>query len=408
MVRPLIDAFYNDVRRAPDEGKLVAWCIEQAPFELLRAMDISFVHLGNYAVRTSTRHAENQFKAASEAQGFLPEICTYARITAGLALLDKSGSEIENPEFLIPRPDLIIGTASVCQNMGNWYEAISKLYDVPVFCLDIPIPYDKSNLNRDIDFMKSQINDLIGFLEMVSGHSLDWDRWREKMSLIRKASELRHQISIMGKNIPAPISYFDLLSSMGVFNILRGTQESVDYFTQLKDEVEDRVARGIGCIPDEKYRLAWDGLCMWYKIGDFSEKLASHRAVAVAGPYTHHALYYEVDWIDPEYPLDTLAAAFYVKPQHTRHLLDDRINHMLRMIENYHLNGLIVHSSRTCRPWSIGEHDIIDAVKQTLGIPCLMIDADHADPAYYNDYQVDSDLESFLEILEASIGEKSH
>ena len=48
--------------------------------------------------------------------------------------------------------------------------------------------------------------------------------------------------------------------------VLRGTKEAVSFYDKLKVEVEERVARGEGALLEERYRLLWDNIAIWFRL----------------------------------------------------------------------------------------------------------------------------------------------
>jgi len=70
------------------------------------------------------------------------------------------------------------------------------------------------------------------------------------------------------------------------------------------------------------------------------------------------------------------------------------------MIEKYHLDGVILHSDRSCKPYSMGQIDQRDLVIRECGVPALLIDADHNDPRIYLEQQTAARLDAFIEMLE--------
>ena len=51
-------------------------------------------------------------------------------------------------------------------------------------------------------------------------------------------------------------------------------------------------------MPNERYRLVWDGIMNWNKLGWLADKFARHGAAVVAGRYTHNAFWQEPQLID--------------------------------------------------------------------------------------------------------------
>lgn len=72
---------------------------------------------------------------------------------------------------------------------------------------------------------------------------------------------------------------------------------------------------------------------------------------------------------------------------------------MVQMISDYHLDGVILHSDRSCKPYSIGQMDQRDRLIREYQVPALLLEADHNDPRAYSEEQVANRLEAFIEML---------
>jgi len=71
------------------------------------------------------------------------------------------------------------------------------------------------------------------------------------------------------------------------------------------------------------------------------------------------------------------------------------------MIKEYHVDGVIFHSNRSCRMASMGQYDVKQGIYEDLGIPGAIFESDFVDPRSYSDEQVKDVLDSFFEILES-------
>ncbi len=71
------------------------------------------------------------------------------------------------------------------------------------------------------------------------------------------------------------------------------------------------------------------------------------------------------------------------------------------MIDDYHLDGVILHSDRSCKPYSIGQIDQRDRLARDHGVPALLLEADHNDPRSFSEEQVSNRLDAFIEMLGA-------
>ena len=400
LVKYMVDRYYADLKRAREHGRLICWCIGPAPFEPLMAMDIAFLHGENYGAYAAARKGERELKEAAEADAFSPDVCSYARITNGCALLGERGAppNMARPDMLMPKPDLLFGT-NPCPTMTNWFDSLRRFYNVPSFMVDIPFVYHESEYEDALAHVVRQLEDFHTFLEGVTGRRFDYERLKQIVWYVRKAAEVRKECLDMGKHIPSPVSCFDWFISLAPINIVRGGAESVDYFVKVKEELQERLANGVSSVPDEKYRLYWDQIAIWFKVGALADKFAAMGACVVAATYTHAMFYADPELVDPEKPLRAMAER--VISEYIPRSLDWRINTIIKYVQDYSVDGLIMHSPRTCRPMDIGQYDIIDAVARRVGVPGMVLEADHSDPNYYSEAQVDTRLQAFIEMLEA-------
>ena len=100
---------------------------------------------------------------------------------------------------------------------------------------------------------------------------------------------------------------------------------------------------------------------------------------------------------DPDRPIES-AARTYLHPILNRST-GDKLRKMLQVCESYHLDGVILHSDRSCKPYSIGQMDQRDQLINAQGIPALLLEADHNDPRSFSREQTVNRLEAFCEML---------
>jgi benzoyl-CoA reductase/2-hydroxyglutaryl-CoA dehydratase subunit BcrC/BadD/HgdB len=77
--------------------------------------------------------------------------------------------------------------------------------------------------------------------------------------------------------------------------------------------------------------------------------------------------------------------------------LKNRLRVMADLIEDFECDGVVLHSDRSCKPYSVGQYDLKDALTRDLGVKVAVIEADHADPREYADEQVETRLQAFME-----------
>ena len=57
--------------------------------------------------------------------------------------------------------------------------------------------------------------------------------------------------------------------------------------------------------------------------------------------------------------------------------------------------------SRSCKPYSIGQVDQRARLSGELGVPALLLEADHNDPRAFSEEQATTRIQAFLEMLGA-------
>jgi benzoyl-CoA reductase/2-hydroxyglutaryl-CoA dehydratase subunit BcrC/BadD/HgdB len=71
------------------------------------------------------------------------------------------------------------------------------------------------------------------------------------------------------------------------------------------------------------------------------------------------------------------------------------------MVKKYDLDGVVMHSNRSCRAYSIGMYDLAKFLEQECNAAVLMIEADHCDPRSFAEEQTFTRIDAFIETLEA-------
>ena len=69
------------------------------------------------------------------------------------------------------------------------------------------------------------------------------------------------------------------------------------------------------------------------------------------------------------------------------------------MIDKYGVDGLVMHSNRSCKPYSLGQYDIQKIIQQKRGIPTLLIEADMVDERSFSESQIETRIDAFMEVL---------
>jgi benzoyl-CoA reductase/2-hydroxyglutaryl-CoA dehydratase subunit BcrC/BadD/HgdB len=79
--------------------------------------------------------------------------------------------------------------------------------------------------------------------------------------------------------------------------------------------------------------------------------------------------------------------------------VDEMAENVMQMIDKYEVDGLVMHSNRSCKPYSLGQYDIQKIIQQKRGIPTLLIEADMVDERSFSESQIETRIDAFMEVL---------
>jgi bcr-type benzoyl-CoA reductase subunit B len=388
-MKEIMTLYYIDAKTAEQNGKKVAWITSGGPVEPLIAMDVIPVYPENHGAMIGASKMGTDLCEKSEIMGYARDLCSYAR--SDIACAPINGGPIGG----LPRPDMLICCNNICGTVLKWYEIQARYFKAPLFILDTPFCHtDFPDEARK--YVRRQIEEYIKFLEVACGMKFDQDRMKEVGKLSIQGQRLWQAVLDTATHKPSPLSAFDAFFHLALIVTLRGTQQVIDYYTILLNEMFERIASGIGAVANEKYRLLWDNIPVWYRTKWLSDKFASHNACLVADTYTS-AWCGALKYIDENDFLETMAEGY------TRIYLNIGIDQMaeevLAMVDKYDVNGIVMHSNRSCKPYSFGQYDIQRIVQEKRGIPSLIIEADMVDERSFTDAQNETRIEAFMEII---------
>jgi benzoyl-CoA reductase/2-hydroxyglutaryl-CoA dehydratase subunit BcrC/BadD/HgdB len=371
-------------------GRPVAWVTSGAPVEILRAMGIVPVYPENYGALCGARHQAVALCQQAEAKGYSPDLCSYARTSLGVMF---DGHEAPMGGLL--RPSLLIACNNICGTVTKWYEAVASHYGVPLFVLDAPFVYDEAQPHA-LDYVEQQLRQLIRFVETTAGRRLNWDRLDRVVDLSNQTVNLWAEIRALCKAEPSPLNAPDLFVNMAPIVVLRGTRGAVRFYRRLRDEVAERVRQGVGAISEERHRLLWDNIALWHRLYRFYNDFAKHGACFVVDTYTG-AWSQAVPQGDV---LSGLARAYATVMLNQS--LQCRAEQMANLVLEYNVDGFVMHSNRSCKPYSLGQYAIKRQVTERTGVPGLVIEADMCDTRSFAREAVNTRIQAFCEMLAAN------
>ncbi|MDF1565670.1 MAG: 2-hydroxyacyl-CoA dehydratase family protein [Deltaproteobacteria bacterium] len=389
-LKELITGHYLKGRFASG-ARPVAWVTSGAPVEPLIALGFFPIYPENHGAVCGIRRSAEEICEEAESAGYSRDICSYARTDIGSMLSGKT------PVGRLPPPDLLVCCTNICQTVLLWYRVLAQHFGCPLVNIDTPFLYGEAQ-EHQIAFVEKQLEELVRAAEEVSGNRLTEKKLHQVTRYSKQATELWAQIIQMGRHRPAPITAFDQFIHLAPIVEMRGEPFTVDYYGALLEELQERAAQGVGALKEEKIRLVWDNLPVWHKVRWLSEVLAESNATLVASTYTN-AWGELTEFIDPENPMRS-AALTYLHPILNRGT-GHKLSLMKGMVESFEADGVILHSDRSCKPYSIGQVDQRERLTKEAGVPALLLEADHNDPRAFSEEQSRARVEAFLEVVEA-------
>ena len=388
-MKEIMTEYYIEAKTAEQTGKKVAWITSGGPVEPLIAMDVIPVYPENHGAMIGAAKMGADLCQRAEAMGYSRDLCSYARADIGAAPI--AGGPIGG----LPKPDMLVCCNNICGTVLKWYEIQARYFDVPLFILDTPFCHTEFSVAAK-NYVREQIAEYIEFLEKACGKKADVDRLAEVGRLAIEGQRLWQAVLDTTMHRPAPMSAFDAFFHLALIVTLRGTQTTVDYYRALLAEMQERVDAGISAVPNERYRLLWDNLPVWYRTRWLSEKFAAHGACLVADTYTS-AWCNHLEYLSEDNFLDSMAEGY------TRIYLnigvDQMAENILRMIAKYDVDGLVMHSNRSCKPYSLGQYDIQRIIQRKNTIATMMIEADMVDERSFSESQIENRIDAFMEIV---------
>ena len=343
----------------------------------------------------------------AEKMGHSEDVCTYVKADIGMMA---KGNLAPNGKPM-PNPDMLMLSYTGCYTFLKWFELLREQYKCPTVMLHVPYQGDgQSQITKSMrDYVVKQLKEeVIPTMEQISGVKFDIDKLREMMVRSAKAEDDLVWVLQTAKNKPTPIDgYFGAVYYIGpIFSAFRGTEDAVEYYQLLRQEIKERLDKGMGPLtPDgelkeEKYRLVVEGPPNWTNFREFWKMFYEEGAVCVASSYSKVGGVYDYDGFrhDPQNPLESIAD--YCLGCYTNRNLPERTKMMADLIEDYQADGLLINSIKSCNSFAAGELLMLREVENLTGKPGAFIETDLVDPRYFSPANVKNRLESYFQMIE--------
>jgi benzoyl-CoA reductase/2-hydroxyglutaryl-CoA dehydratase subunit BcrC/BadD/HgdB len=389
----VVSTYVERAATAKDEGKWVASHGTQQPLEILEAMDVRGIFNEFWGVVSDIVRLESVPEAlsVSASTGTPTEVCSFFRNMDGLMHAGKW-----------PRSDFFLYATSCCDNVKAFH-TLGRRYDIPSFGLERSyFPYTTHAMKH----WENEYKRLIAFLEEQTGTKMDYDRLKEVVARSYRLTELHLEIDKLVANVPCPLSPECFSGTLVAIRLLPGTQKAIDFLTGLRDELKERVDKGIGAVKDERFRVLWSSFTPFFDPTLMSFMQQKYGAVSVADMLSTWRVDENVEakWmLDPDDPIGNLAYRTVLAPGNCQYSSGLDVGTVLSdKSRRFKVDAAIFNNNFGCKTGAGYGPIIKDELMRQVKVPTLTLDCDVLDHTFVSKAEVESQMDSFFEMLETS------
>ncbi len=402
----MIGDHFDALSRAKEEGRKVVYTFVPGNLcELIGALDMLAVLPEINALQSGMRGRSGGYIGEAEKSGHSEDVCTYVKCDIGM----KKSGNVGPTGVEIPPPDLLLLSYTGCFTFLKWFELLKQEYDCPIAMLHVPYQPDGKVTPAMREYVVNQLRDkVIPKMEEVAGKKLDLDVLSEWLGRSAEAEDDLVWVWESARHTPSPIDgYFGGVYYIGpIFTSFRGTEDAVNYYRELREEVQQRIDANQGPqtpdgrLDDQKFRLVVEGPPNWTSFNDFWRMFANEGAVVVSSTYTRVGGLYDQGFRhDPGDPLGTLAD--YCLGCYTNLGLPSRVDLLEKYIKDYNADGFFINSVKSCNSFSAGQLLMLRQLEERTGVPGGFVESDLVDPRYFSKSNIENRLQSYLQMLQA-------
>jgi benzoyl-CoA reductase/2-hydroxyglutaryl-CoA dehydratase subunit BcrC/BadD/HgdB len=374
---------------AHDRGKKYAVHSTQFPNEFFIPMGIEPLFNEMYTTVVNMFSDDNQaYIGIAQEMGFPCYNCSYYSSFYGM---------IEAGAW--PKPDMVCYSSSPCDNTPKGQEGAARAMGVPSFGLDRPYKLFTPQAQA---YWKKEHQELIKFLEKQTGKKMDYDHLKKVAQLSYKATKIYMEINELRSAIPTPLGAEATFAAMAAYRAWVGYPELVTFLTEFRDELKERVAKGIAAIPEERFRYACYSSLPWFDLTTMNLIEQKFKAVNVMDILQWWRE--DADWLfDPDDPVGSLAYRVTFHPANPLHgTMADLAEEVRQMVLKTKPDGIIFFNTLGCRHERGGVKIAKDMVEREFGIPWANVDVDVIDKTFTTKEKIADQLEGFFETVESS------
>ena len=403
MIGEQTNALFENARLAKERGEKVGWSASIFPQEIAETLGLNVLYPENHTAGIAARHQADPFLQECEGpMGYSNDLCAYAKLNLAYTSVLNGESSVELPDGgKMVRPDFLLLTNNICNQLTKWYENLARQLDIPIFFIDTCYNPNDYVTETRVRYVRAQIDQLIRDLCEFTGKTWDDKRFRQVMEISQRNSYLWERANNLMDHKPAPIGGFELFNYMSAMVCNRGKESTTAIMEQLNAEMEQHIKEGTSTFPvEEQYRVSWDGIACWPYLSHNLRTLKQYGINMVASSYGKA-------WAIQYDDLDGMARAYCfasTNGDNASTMLSRRYEALTRM----GCEGTIYHVNRSCKVMDCQMMEVQRQLSRMAGVPFTSFDGDQADYRNYSEAQFETRIQGLVEVMKQNKEAKSN
>lgn len=348
------------------------------PCELLQEAGLYPYNVESFSCYLAASQVERPFLQGAEDSGISETLCSYHKTFIGAA-----------QKKVLPKPKCIVYTNLTCDANLLTFKKLAKMYDVPIFAIDVPMQQNEDN----VQYVADQLRKLKDFIEECTGKKITDETLTERLRRSKRTLEKFAQYEKESADRYIPADLVTPLYAGMTNNLLLGTEEEETYVDRLLNDVKKAPAK-------KGKKIYWMHTIPFWSDAVKNELCFQEKAQIVGCELSRVC---EPDF-DPEKPYEAMARRMVY------HALNGsairRIEAGIRHAKETGADGVVWFGHWGCKH-TLGAAQLAKRKFEEQGIPLLILDGDGCDRSHGGEGQTSTRLGAFLEMLNTETDENT-
>lgn len=271
-------------------GEVYAFVNADTPHEIFHHMGLPIVTNQWWSAIIAAKQLSEHYFDYMETQGFHNRLARYSSLPL---IAELEGDTNKQPWGGLPTPAILCARQSADDHQkifALWAEQTGAPLSL-ISCPAVPDPqpdwWDEARAGWEefyhtdrLDLMVAEFEELIAQLEQLTDKPFDHAGFADYMERINTQERIYEEAAALIASAPrCPIRIAEQIPNVMIPQWHRGSDWAIDHATRFRDELAQRVADGVGIIPDERIRMMWIGAGLWFDTSFYSAFEESHGAV---------------------------------------------------------------------------------------------------------------------------------